>query len=104
MTIWRLGLQLITSQRDGVIYVVLEYGDIDLARRLAQQEAKRRATAGALRPENFIRQTWEEMLEVRRCDKRPPFGAASRCRTVQAAAGPSVVGSGIASHLIRTAT
>jgi hypothetical protein len=57
--------QLITSQRDGVIYVVLEYGDIDLARRLAQQEAKRRATAGALRPENFIRQTWEEMLEVR---------------------------------------
>ena len=48
-----------------MIYVVLEYGDIDLARRLAQQEAKRRATAGALRPENFIRQTWEEMLEVR---------------------------------------
>jgi hypothetical protein len=59
--------QLITSQRDGVIYVVLEYGDIDLARRLAQQEARRRGVPGALRPENFIRQTWEEMLEVRRC-------------------------------------
>jgi hypothetical protein len=59
--------QLITSQRDGVIYVVLEYGDIDLARRLAQLEARRRGAPGALRPENFIRQTWEEMLEVQCC-------------------------------------
>lgn len=47
-----------------MIYVVLEYGEIDLARRLALQEAKRRSAPGALLPENFIRQTWEEMLEV----------------------------------------
>ena len=47
--------------------MVLEYGDIDLARRLAQLEARRRGAPGALRPENFIRQTWEEMLEVRCC-------------------------------------
>ena len=50
---------------EGVIYVVLEYGDIDLARLLAKQEAARRAAPGALPDENFIRLYWQQMLQVR---------------------------------------
>lgn len=48
-----------------VIYVILEYGEIDLARLLAKQEAKRREGPGALLRENFIRLYWQQMLEVR---------------------------------------
>lgn len=49
---------------DGVIYMVLEYGDIDLAHMLAKQEAARR-TAGDTEPdENFIRLYWQQMLQV----------------------------------------
>lgn len=56
--------QLISSESSGVIYVVLEYGDIDLARLLAKQEAARRATPGAQPDENFIRLFWQQMLQV----------------------------------------
>ncbi len=52
---------------EGVIFVVLEYGDIDLARLLARNDAARKegrnAEAGA--DENFIRLYWEQMLLVR---------------------------------------
>jgi len=51
---------------DGVIYMVLEYGDIDLARLLAKQESARRTAAGAQPDENFIRLYWQQMLQVRR--------------------------------------
>ena len=50
---------------DGVIYMVLEYGDIDLARLLAKQESARRTAAGAQPDENFIRLYWQQMLQVR---------------------------------------
>ena len=45
--------------------MVLEYGDIDLARLLARHEASR-AERGAGGPdENFIRLYWQQMLQVR---------------------------------------
>ena len=52
---------------DGVIYMVLEYGDIDLARLLAKQEAARRDqhATGAQPDENFIRLYWQQMLQAR---------------------------------------
>ena len=48
-----------------MIYMVLEYGDIDLARLLAKQESASRSTAGAQPDENFIRLYWQQMLQVR---------------------------------------
>lgn len=56
--------ELISSESSGVIYVVLEYGDIDLARLLAKQEAARRATPSAQPDENFIRLYWQQMLQA----------------------------------------
>jgi hypothetical protein len=62
---------------DGVIFMVLEYGDIDLARLLAKQEAARRdqAAAGAQPDENFIRLYWQQMLQARGCMTRCARGA-----------------------------
>ena len=45
--------------------MVMEYGDIDLARLLARHEAAQRER-GALEPdENFIRLYWQQMLQAR---------------------------------------
>jgi len=67
-------IQLIDSEVHKVqnlIYVVLEYGDIDLARLLQKQEASRREREGPLphgqmQPanENFIRLYWQQMLQA----------------------------------------
>lgn len=47
--------------------MVLEYGDIDLARLLAKHEQARREGGGADElDENFIRLYWQQMLQV--CD------------------------------------
>ncbi|KAK9842292.1 hypothetical protein WJX81_004955 [Elliptochloris bilobata] len=49
---------------EGLIYMVMEYGDIDLARLLARHEAAQRVR-GALEPdENFIRLYWQQMLQA----------------------------------------
>jgi serine/threonine-protein kinase TTK/MPS1 len=58
-------LQVFTDE--GLIYMVQEYGEIDLARLLAKHDAARKET-GALREnidENFIRLYWQQMLQVR---------------------------------------
>ncbi len=48
--------------------MVLEYGDIDLARLLAKHEQARREGGGADElDENFIRLYWQQMLQV--CNK-----------------------------------
>lgn len=59
-------------REEGLIYMVLEYGDIDLARLLHNHEEARRrqATEGAGAgstgeiDENFIRLYWQQMLQV----------------------------------------
>ena len=52
-------------QAEGTIYMVLEYGDIDLARLLAKHEQDRRDSAGKdVLDENFIRLYWQQMLQV----------------------------------------
>ena len=58
---WR-GVQVVAAE--GVIYMVLEYGDIDLARLLGKQEAARRAAGNVQPDENFIRLYWQQMLQV----------------------------------------
>lgn len=58
-------LQVFTEE--GLIYMVQEYGEIDLARLLAKHAASRKE-AGALKDnldENFIRLYWQQMLQVR---------------------------------------
>lgn len=58
-------LQVFTDE--GLIYMVQEYGEIDLARLLAKHDAARKE-AGALKDnidENFIRLYWQQMLQVR---------------------------------------
>lgn len=64
--LWRcVVLQVFTEE--GLIYMVQEYGEIDLARLLAKHDAARRE-AGNLRDnidENFIRLYWQQMLQVR---------------------------------------
>jgi len=70
-------IQLIDSEvhrRDGIIYMVLECGDIDLARLLQRHEAarqERRTAQGAKTTgsaievdENFVRMYWEQMLHA----------------------------------------
>jgi hypothetical protein len=52
-------------QSEGVIFMVLEYGDIDLARLLAKQEKARRDGGAADIDENFIRLYWQQMLQAR---------------------------------------
>ncbi|KAL0032168.1 hypothetical protein WJX77_008646 [Trebouxia sp. C0004] len=52
-------------QAEGTIYMVLEYGDIDLARLLAKHEQARREGGGADElDENFIRLYWQQMLQA----------------------------------------
>jgi serine/threonine-protein kinase TTK/MPS1 len=54
----------------GLIYMVQEYGEIDLARLLAKHDAARREAAarpdgrGGDLDENFIRLYWQQMLKV----------------------------------------
>ncbi len=72
-------IQLIDSEvhrRDGIIYMVLECGDIDLAKLLQRHEAalqeRRRGNGGGNPPnagehfvdENFVRLYWEQMLHA----------------------------------------
>ena len=67
-------IQLIDSEvhhQEGLIYMVLECGDIDLARLLQRHEKNRRDRAAALQSsltlgvdENFIRLYWEQMLQA----------------------------------------
>ncbi|WIA08718.1 hypothetical protein OEZ85_008142 [Tetradesmus obliquus] len=70
-------IQLIDSQvftDEGLIYMVQEYGEIDLARLLAKHDAVRRAAAGVdlakggllqdNLDENFIRLYWQQMLQA----------------------------------------
>ena len=53
-------------QAEGLIYMVLECGDIDLARLLVKHEQARREGGGADDiDENFIRLYWQQMLQVR---------------------------------------
>lgn len=57
-------LQVFTDE--GLIYMVQEYGEIDLARLLAKHDAARKE-AGARKEnidENFIRLYWQQMLQV----------------------------------------
>lgn len=50
---------------EGLIYMVQEYGEIDLARLLAKHEAARRQGGGADEiDENFIRLYWQQMLRA----------------------------------------
>ena len=52
-------------QAEGTIYMVLEYGDIDLARLLAKHEqARKEGGGGGEIDENFIRLYWQQMLQV----------------------------------------
>lgn len=51
-------------QSEGIIYMVLEYGDIDLARLLAKHEKARREGGSEDLDENFIRLYWQQMLQV----------------------------------------
>lgn len=52
---------------EGIIFMVLECGEIDLARLLQKREAARKEHDGgaASLDENFIRLYWEQMLRVR---------------------------------------
>jgi serine/threonine-protein kinase TTK/MPS1 len=54
-------------QSEGLIYMVLEYGDIDLARLLAKHEKARREDGAEDLDENFIRLYWQQMLQVSPC-------------------------------------
>ena len=72
---------------DGVIYMVLEYGDIDLARLLAKQESARRTAAGAMPDENFIRLYWQQMLQVHSCG---PHTCRRQCPCVGRAVSPAL--------------
>ena len=51
-------------QSEGLIYMVLEYGDIDLARLLAKHEKARREDGAEDLDENFIRLYWQQMLQA----------------------------------------
>ncbi len=55
-------LQVIRNE--GLIYMVLEYGDIDLARLLAKHEKAQRDGGVTDLDENFIRLYWQQMLQV----------------------------------------
>ncbi len=50
---------------EGLIYMVMEYGDIDLARLLARHEAAQRERGAPEPDENFIRLYWQQMLQAR---------------------------------------
>ena len=56
-------LQVFTNE--GLIYMVQEYGEIDLARLLAKHEAARQqGVGGGEMDENFVRLYWQQMLKV----------------------------------------
>ena len=55
-------VQVIKSE--GLIYMVLEYGDIDLARLLQRHEAAQREGGSTELDENFIRLYWQQMLQA----------------------------------------
>ncbi|KAK9833841.1 hypothetical protein WJX74_007511 [Apatococcus lobatus] len=60
-------IQLLDSEvlrQEGIIYMVLECGDIDLARLLARHEKGRREGAAGEIDENFIRLYWQQMLQA----------------------------------------
>lgn len=63
-------IQLVDSQifRDsGIIYMILEYGEVDLARLLQKRERARRDAEGQSSSKidlNFIRLHWQQMLEA----------------------------------------
>jgi len=76
---------------EGLIYMVQEYGEIDLARLLSKHDTARREAAGAGEQrtllqdnldENFIRLYWQQMLQVccmwQQLSETP--GAASVCQ------------------------
>lgn len=54
--------QVIKSE--GLIYMVLEYGDIDLARLLQRHEAAQKEGGCTELDENFIRLYWQQMLQA----------------------------------------
>lgn len=59
-------IQLIDAEvlgREGIILMVLEYGDIDLAR-LLQKRVKTRKEGEAAIDDNFLRLYWQQMLEA----------------------------------------
>lgn len=60
--------------------MVLEYGDIDLARLLAKHEQARREGGSADElDENFIRLYWQQMLQVYRfCQPLTPLSLACK--------------------------
>ncbi|KAK9828905.1 hypothetical protein WJX72_002702 [[Myrmecia] bisecta] len=51
-------------QAEGLIYMVLEYGDIDLARLLAKHEKARGEGRPGEVDENFVRLYWQQMLQA----------------------------------------
>lgn len=51
--------------------MVLEYGDIDLARLLARHEANQREGGATELDENFIRLYWQQMLQARATSPYP---------------------------------
>lgn len=57
--------------------MVLEYGDIDLARLLAKHEKAQREGGVTDLDENFIRLYWQQMLQV--VLFMPPFDHCSDC-------------------------
>ena len=57
-----VSMQVIKSE--GLIYMVLEYGDIDLARLLQRHEAAQKEGGSTELDENFIRLYWQQMLQV----------------------------------------
>ena len=68
---------------EGLIYMVLEYGDIDLARLLQRHEAAQREAAAAELDENFIRLYWQQMLQARAAFQPGLHGNADPRRLVQ---------------------
>ena len=60
-------IQLIDSeyvQSEGLIYMILECGEIDLARMLSRKEKARASDKDYAPDENFIRLYWQQMLEA----------------------------------------
>lgn len=79
-------------QAEGLIYMVLECGDIDLARLLVKHEQTRREGGAEDIDENFIRLYWQQMLQVchspctaatQHCclEQSPPTSPCQRRRT-----------------------
>lgn len=51
-------------RHDGIIYMVLEYGDIDLARLLDKRQRARAQHGCSELDGNFLRLYWQQMLQV----------------------------------------